>query len=463
MKRISKNAGMTLIEVIVSIALLGLVVSGAYSLINFARLYLEKSQTEYQFQFATRYTLQQTSDVVRYSTAVFTIPESSFSETNLDSGWDYIGIVDTPDGQQIMKYTYDLATNRHLSSILVPAQEDMRYEFVFTKVNPSDEDSLLKFSIRSYPGGSVDEHGDPVSAVTITSEVNAQNSLQIIDLSTPPYDPAAAIAFRAEERIQSVVGHVAMVLDTSGSMAWGLNGSSYSTPSRIQTLKDQAAALINNFATEDNIDIKLVPFNTSANDSDQSVYAFKNAKTHTSALLSAVNNLTADGGTNTGDGLRRAYWALYNHNRAVGAGVRASNYLVVLVDGVTTFASVISNTNRNFVTGDGAVNEGFLDASPRDTANGQIAGNGSSLDTTYGRPYVNTIGATQISGFAKVYVIGFSAVASDLNSVNDIATACGALPENVYTANSPDALAQVFDAVRQDIVNDLWYLQGPQL
>jgi prepilin-type N-terminal cleavage/methylation domain-containing protein len=463
MKQNSKTAGMTLIEVIVSVALLGLVVTGAYSLINFARLYFEKSKTEYQFQFSTRYTLQKTSDIIRYSTAVFTIPESSFRDTNLDSGWDYIGIVDTADGEQIVKYTYDLATDRHLESILVPAREDVRYEFAFTKVNPSDEDSLLKFSIRSFPAGSVDEHGDPVPAVTVTSEVNAQNSLQIIDLSTPPYDPAVAIAFRSEERIQSVVGHVAMVLDTSGSMAWGMNGSSYSTPSRISVLKDQAATLINNFATEDNIDIKLVPFNTSANDSDLTVYAFKNAKTYTSSLLTAVNNLTADGGTNTGDGLRRAYWALYNHNREVGAGVRASNYLIVLVDGVTTFASVHSHTDRSFVTEDGYVDEGFLDTSPTDRTNGQIAGNGGSLDTTYGRPYVNLIGASQISGFARVYVIGFSAVASDLNSVNDIATACGALPENVYTASSPDALAQVFDAVRQDIVNDLWYLQGPQL
>lgn len=463
MKRVSHNAGMTLIEVIVAVALLGLVVTGAYSIINFARLYLQKSQTEYQFQFATRYTLQKTSDVIRYSTAVFTIPESSFAADNLDSGWDYIGIVDTPDGEEIVKYTYDSTTDAHFASVLVSAQPDVGYEFVFTKVNPSDEDSLLRFSIRSYPAGSVDAHGDAVAAVTVTSEVNAQNSLQIIDLSTPPYDPAVAIAFRAEERIQSVVGHVAMVLDTSGSMEQGMDGITGHTPRRIDVLKTQATTLINNFATEDNIDIKLVPFNTSANSSDNAVYAFRNAKTNTSALLNAVNNLSPGGGTNTGDGLRRAYWALYNHNHEVSAGVRASNYLIVLVDGVTTFGTVNSHTDRAFVTGDGVVNEGYLDRSPYDRTNGQIAGNGSNLDTTWGTPYVNTIGANEINGFAKVYVIGFSAVTSDLNSVNNIAAACGALPENVYTASSSTALGDVFDAVRQDIVNDLWYLQGPHL
>ncbi|NLF35045.1 MAG: prepilin-type N-terminal cleavage/methylation domain-containing protein, partial [Clostridiales bacterium] len=247
MKRVYKNAGMTLVEVIVAVALLGVVVTGSYSVINFARLYLQKSQTEYQFQFATRYTLQKTSDAIRYSTAVFTIPDSSFAADNLDSGWDYIGILETAEGQEIVRYTYDIDSDSHLTTVLVPAQQDVGYEFVFTKVNPSDEDSLLQFSIRSYPAGSVDSHGEAVPAVTITSEVNSVNSLQIIDLSTPPYYPAVAIAFRAQERIQSVVGHVAMVLDTSGSMERGMDGVTGHTPRRIDVLKTQAVTLINNF------------------------------------------------------------------------------------------------------------------------------------------------------------------------------------------------------------------------
>lgn len=462
MKRSFKNAGMTLVEIIVATALLGLVVLGSYAIVNFARLYLDKSQTEYAFQFSTRYALQKTSDVIRYSTAVFTIPESSFSADNLDTGWDYIGIVDTADGEEIVKYTYDDTTDSHIPSVLVPAQQNVRYEFVFTKVNPSDEDSLLEFSIKSYPTGSVDEHGESAAAVSVTSEVNAQNSLQIIDLSSPPSNPAVAIAFRAEARVKSVVGHVAMVLDTSGSMAWGMDGDTTpsSTGSRIYTLRTQAATLISNFATEDNIDIKLVPFNTSANDSDNSVYAFQNANTGEGALLSAVGGLTADGGTNTGDGLRRAYWALYNHNQEVGTGVRASNYLIVLVDGVTTFASVKSNADRSFVTQDGSVNEGFLDTSPKNTASGQIAGNGANLDAK-GTDYVDTIGENYIQGFARVYVIGFSARSSELNSVEDIAEACGS--DNVYRADSATALGTVFDAIEEDIVNDLWYLQGPKL
>ena len=473
MKRIPtrKNAGVTLIEVIIAMALMGLVVIASYSVISFGRLYAAKSQEEYNFQFSTRMTLQATSNIIRYSTAVFTIPESSFRSDNLDAGWDYVGIqeVEISPGvisNEIVKYVYDDATGTHISTVLIPPQSDVVYKFTFTKVNPQDEDSLLQFSIQSYPAGRLNEYGLPSAAVTVTSEVEAKNSLQVIDLSSQ-YDPAVAVAFRPDERIRNVVGHVAMVLDTSGSMADNLSGGS-SGSSRISILKSEAKTLINNFANEDNIDIALIPFATSANNP----FAFQNARANDDALRDDIDDLYAIGGTNTGDGLRRAYWALYDHSHDLGAGVRASNYVIILVDGVTTFASMNVDpsypndpSKRTYITGDGDVDDyGYLDRNDPHNSSSNIAGNGSELDS-YGTNYVNRIGTTMLNrnSFAKAYVIGFSSISSELNSVNDIADACGAPSERVFRAGSSLDLSQVFDEIRQDIVNDLWYLQGPQL
>ena len=474
------NSGFTLIEIIVAMALLSLVVIAAISVMRFGGLYLSKSQEEYEFQFSTRMTLQSTSDVIRYSTAVFTIPESSFSidanndniPDKLDAGWDYIGVhrVETSPGifsNEIVQYSYQTTTSGgvHIPTVLIPAQENMSYEFVFTKVNPHDEDSLLQFTIRTYKAGIVDEYGDPDAGLVIISEVEARNSLQVIDLSAPPYDPAVAIAFRPHDRTATIVGHIAMVLDTSGSMANDLDGHSVAANSsdrRIAILQTQAASLINNFATEENIDIALVPFATSANHSG--AIPFYSSKNQTSSLLTKIGSLNAIGGTNTGDGLRRAYWALKTHNAGVSPGVTPVNYVIILVDGVTTFASVIGKNNRTFVTLDGNVNEGYLDRGNENKDDGQIAGNGSSLDTA-GTNYVNTIGTIKLNSnsFAKAYVIGFSTKTTELGSVNSIATACGAPAQRVFTAGSAGALQQVFDQIRQDIVNDLWYLQGPEL
>lgn len=474
-----KNAGFTLIEIIVAMAILSLVVIATISVIQFGGLYLNKSQKEYEFQFSTRMTLQNTSDIIRYSTAVFTIPESSFSiDANNDnipdrlaSGWDYIGIhqvLISPGviGNEIVKYSYQATSSGgiHVPTVLIKAQEDIQYKFMFTKVNPHDEDSLLQFSIRTYKNGILDEFGNPNTGLVITSEVEARNSLQVIDLSTPPYDSAVAIAFRPNERKATVVGHIAMVLDTSGSMANNLSGGTPTSvnKSRIDILKEQAKSMINRFATEENIDIGIVPYATSANQTGS--IGFFSSKNQTASLVAEINGLNAIGGTNTGDGLRRAYWALNTHNAGVSAGVTPSNYVIILVDGVTTFASVIGKDNRAFVTLNGNVNEGYLDRSGENKSDGQIAGNGSSLDTE-GTKYVTAIGSTMLNrnSFAKAYVIGFSSISSELNSVSNIASACGAPSSRVFTASSPDSLNNVFEEIRQEIVNDLWYLQGPAL
>jgi hypothetical protein len=318
-------------------------------------------------------------------------------------------------------------------------------------------DNLLSFTIEAYSSEQLDAHGYPIIKHVIISELEGLNALQLIHTGTD-VNPAVAIAYRGDERENSVVGHVAMVLDTSGSMANKLNGHT-GNPSRISILQTEAKNLVNSFAQEDNIDISLVPFATSAN----SPKPFRNARTQTSQLLSDIDSFNAVGGTNTGDGLRRAYRGLVEHNATVASNVDANNYIIILVDGVTTFASVKSKSDRNFVTDGSDVDEGFLDRTPYDE-DGQIAGNGSNLDHTYGEPYVDAIGALiQNNDFAKVYVIGFSAVSSELASRDDIAYACGATIDQIYTAASGDDLNEVFDAIRQEIVNDLWYLQGPDL
>ena len=476
-KQFKKNKGVTLIELVIAISLLGLIGTTVFSLLFYGVRVVNKSNEEVDVQHATRMVLYETSDIIRYASAVFTIPQSSFRPDNLDIGWNYVGInevVIEPAqngnpaviGHNIVNYTYNKNTNSHDATVLLSGQPGIHYSFVFNKASPHNVDNLLAFTIEGFPEGSLDEFGMPRATLSVTTEVEARNSLQIIDLATPG-DPAYAIAYRNDERQKSVVGHVVMVLDTSGSMSYDMAGRTpqqwnFNPPSRISILKMEANQMIDSFAQEDNIDIGLVPFATSANTPGGAPIQFYNSNISVDNLKSRISALDAVGGTNTGDGLRRAYWAFKTHNATVPSGVVAKNYLIILVDGVTTFASVISNANRNYYEVDGNVNEGYLDRNPFEP-NGQIAGNGSSLDAK-GTGYVNLCGSKLQSGnFAKAYVIGFSALSSDLNSVNDIAAACGAPAERVFRAGSQDDLSVVFSTIQQDIVNDLWFLQGPQL
>ena len=462
--RIKRRRGVTLIELTIVILLVGVVGMVAFSFVSFGNKVMNESTKEFEFQFSTRSVLSLTSQTLRYATAVFTVPESKFDPDNLTEGWDYIGVVEAEVepgvmGHSIVRYTYDEETNDHTARVIVPAQNDIDFNFVFSKEDPNAIDSMVSFTIYSMPEGRFDEFGNPAPDLTITSEVDSQNSLQVKDWGTL-MDPAIAVAFMTAERGQSVVGHIAMVLDTSGSMAETLAGYSpgYNNKSRYEILQEESNTLVSSFAQENNIYISLVPFATSANNP----YDFYHAKSNLAALEYEIDHLTPSGpigGTNTGDGLRRAYWNLQNYGLTVGNGTIVRNYVIVLVDGVTTFASVISNSNRNFVLSNGNVDEGYLDRSPYDS-NGQIAGNGSSLDPK-GTAYVNAIGSMIDDENMKVYVIGFSSISSELDSVSDIAAACGASESNVFRAGSQGALTEVFDAIRADIINDLASVIGP--
>ncbi|TCT16900.1 prepilin-type N-terminal cleavage/methylation domain-containing protein [Natranaerovirga pectinivora] len=452
--RLKNNKGITLVELLIGIALLGIISTIIFSMLNFGTKVHKMSLEEYQLQSSIRMALEKTNQIIRYSTALFAIPETSFQESNLTPGWHYFGV--SEDKKEIINYRWDNTIAQHVKEVLVAHQNNISYNLRFEKISSHSEDNLLRFFVEASIDGTV------YKKIDINSEIETFNTLQIINYGSDT-NPATAVAYRGEDRQDSVIGHIAMVLDTSGSMAWNMagNDSGPASTRRIAILKNEAKNLINGFAQESNIDISLVPFSTSANNPKP----FRNARLETASLISDIDSLIAVGGTNTGDGIRRAYRGLQAHNSTLGPGITPSNYIIILVDGVTTFASVEKTSAINYVThGNNILDHSseYRNRSPWNST-GQIAGNGSSLDS-HGTAYVDLIGSMiRNTNFAKVYVIGFSSRASDLLSVNDIANACGAPPERVFLAGDGNDLSVVFETIRYEIVNDLWHLKGPNL
>jgi hypothetical protein len=246
-----------------------------------------------------------------------------------------------------------------------------------------------------------------------------------------------------------------MVLDTSGSMddnIWG-NYTNNTNSKRITIMKNEAKSLVEEFSKEQNISISLIPFATSANNPG-SYYNVASQKNH---LINEIDSFSAVGGTNTGDGLRRAYHNMVGFTNS-NPTLTVRHYLVILVDGVTTFYTYYrSGGYRYFYYGSSNISD----------YNGvYYDGYGNSLDPN-GTAYVDNIGNNYIQDSSsaiypvKPYVIGFSGVSTELGSIADIASAVGAGSSSIFQYSPTRDLGDIFDEIRQAIINDLWVVNGP--
>ena len=122
---------------------------------------------------------------------------------------------------------------------------------------------------------------------------------------------------------------IVLVLDNSGSMAYGSRGKNdNSTPSRIASLESTANDFINTMLDKDgNVQIGLVTFSKDVNTSVSfSNYSKKND------LTTAINGMTANGGTNLQAGIEKAHDLLKDGGRN-----DAKKMVIILTDGIPTF------------------------------------------------------------------------------------------------------------------------------
>lgn len=470
-----KRDGVTLLELVIVMALVSVVITLSSSMMVLSTKTHKITIDDYEVQTTIRKATDKTNGILRYSSALFTIPKGRFFEANLTAGWNYFGI--SENGEELISYIYEQRYDesgtlvlKHWKEVVVPSHFNLKYELIFEKDSASNKDNFIKYSIVANNKDTNNKR------LEIESEVEAINALQVVDRGTA-VTPAVAIAYRSDARPQGeTVGTITMVLDVSGSMAYRLDGTSNSVAEqdkRITKLKGALNSMIDEFSKEEYIEIAIVPFSTSANypsttsTSDSSKHPFYKVSDSTKKnnLISEINGLSANGGTNTGDGMRRAYhrnkYFTDNISTLYGSGFSTREYMIILVDGVTTYASTIgtnytSDTSFNYPTDDTYVSN--LSTS----GNNRLVGNGSSLSDRATK-YVEIIGQMIKNRNIKVYVIGFSSVPDQLDSVNDIATSAGALSKDVYKFTDSLDLVEVFEEIKADIMKDLWHIRGPKL
>ena len=498
-----KTNGFTLLELIISLAIISLIIMMGTQLLIFGIRGHSRSYNEFDIQSNIRIVSQYMNNTIRDSSGVFLLHRENAN--NLTSEWNYIML--SPQKDRMIHYIWNPSTNSHISKDLFPAIDGIKLDFELTRDDDSDLEKLLGLYFSVEGRGKTRE---------INTELEAKNALQVVDRSY--LHKANTLAYRKDTRLDEVSNSqavVAMVLDVSGSMAARMSGtynandsSSNSTNhSRMKLMKTEAIRLAEGLSEQPNIYIGISPFSSTANNSRPMMNAKQEIDTNP-GLRSTIQELSAGGGTNTGDGIRRAYYNISNFN-GKHPNKTNKNFMIILVDGVTTFGSyhraagielsrewsypgdsIVRNgltyyyshytknlitkdyyyyrvDKANYVTGDGNINNNIIWENDFGAYfnNGRYAGNGEFLDPV-GTEYVNTIGSMVRSykegtnEAIKAYVIGFSANSNDFESLSDIAKAVTG-DTVYYEAGSPKALEDILKEIQRDITDALWHIGGP--
>ena len=335
--------GFTLLELVVAMTIISVVITMVWGLMIFGNKVYNKESDDYDVQTSVRHAMDEISHLVSTSKAAFAVPDSSF----LDDEWNYLAL--SGDQTRVVNYVWDNSSKSHVETTLVGPYKNVEFDITFFKDDPMNRDNTVKMSFVAKIHG-------VIKRFDILTGYESLNSLQIVDYGSAAH-PAKALAYRTDNLNFSnlkVFVNIALILDTSGSMNdkdLPISKGSSTKVTRISGLKDSAVELVNQLNDNDNEDVvisaSLIEFNTHANNPKPFLELSSNASTlknQITALCRGGNS--CEGGTNTGDGLRRAYYMLNDKTAAIEAERNdileeyiIKNYVILLTDGVYTFYS----------------------------------------------------------------------------------------------------------------------------
>lgn len=485
--------GVTLLELILALALISIIITIGTNIFIIGNKAQKAVVLEADVQANTRLVSEQINNITRFATKIHTIPRSSFQYSNdgfRDPITSYIGI--TKEGHVVIDEPGGPSQPRKIQ-YLAKKQEGIEYEIVFNKVLDADgneTDKLLSFSIVGKRDGKIVNE--------IVSKVDVLNSINIEHLGTSG-DPAVAIAYSmvdpgSQAWIEmSPDAYITLVLDRSGSMDWDMDGisTSINNNKRIGILKEKALKMIDRLAALDfDIYVSVVPFSNNANDP----YDYKNLQdaTQLSQVKTIINNLNANGSTNTGDGIRRAYYRLKNKADSLISSGQIDDYsditqhMMILVDGETNTETrkITAAHMESFLWWSWwVIDSEILNSNDGNTNNTIAVGNKRTVSVgDNNNDYVEFIGNNLIKPYKytdegvqkqaiNTFVIGFSNLAKDHNSLQDVGDAVAGKqfehPDHsmkpYILATNADELDFAFEQFEAEVQNSLWVITRPQL
>ena len=243
---------------------------------------------------------------------------------------------------------------------------------------------------------------------------------------------------------------IVLVLDTSGSMDLDIDGNETVNEynKRLSIMKNTAVDFIDEIHKDSNVKIGLVQYNST-------IKNFKSiSNRNDDKLIDTINSMTAKGGTNIGEGLRKSYYMIRNSNGK-------DKYIVLMSDGFSTaFTAVNNKTVYHEAQGNNAkgyINNKYNEFSDLISTEFKenssfnnvsfIVNYGDNDEKGYALQYAKKIGnkIKESNKEIKTFVIGFSngANSEKLQQIADSAAG------SYYKAIDENAMDKVYEAIEQ--------------
>ena len=515
MKKINNDKGFTLIELIIAISLMSVVGLVAMRLM-FASVNIG-TDARIDIKEQGRYVTETIDNAIKYTNAVFTIPRDSFVDEKLTATWSYLGIKPgvtvpaaiTDDGVEIINakaLVHIQSVGSNAPTSLKDNQRAIQNDdgwFLETILgyehdvdNGDGTKYTLKYALKAYYQDGGNKVGD--NLIDVSTEINSINALQVVYQGSA-LNPAVAFAFHEEaykvdaDITKVTKANIVFVFDTSGSMGYSVSGSS---KKRMDLLKENSKTFIEEFTNINSTEVRIsgVTFSRYGTNllelsSDGAI-----AKQGNTTLTSKIDNMTANGGTNLGDGIRMAYhqFKKFYSTLTNEEDKNTPTFLLLVSDGDATFFSYnrSSNTSDNIIGQDWDwkwVDDGWRGHWEREwyylygkyytnsnTYNSNLftIGGPGNGDDAYGncRKYMETTAGmfTTTTDFPKPTVYMINVVSSDGDLDDQSKALMDAFGQSdyenfVYNATSDTSFAEAISTIVNDIKVSASLLEGPKL
>jgi prepilin-type N-terminal cleavage/methylation domain-containing protein len=362
--------GVSLIELVLVMGIVAVLLVFATNVVGIFIKAGTKGVALYRAQTDARRSVTVVSDALRNAGSIYLLPKKFFNaqrNKNLPKSFNYIGTETLSDGRtQLVKYVLSPDGEYHIKSVIAEADNERSFKLALDKAE-NEAEKLIGLKVACEANG--------IAPQELSALFRAFNAGFVVDWSAGA--DAVAVAYAPERAEISVTRKEAqkggaaiyMVLDNSGSMSLSMNSDSETNNIsnwRAYHLRAAGKKFVDRISAYERVFLGVQGFDSTAPKASHKVlmdlskpetqkfyadlfdakYFLTNYRKFTTESARYSEILHAVGGTNMGDGFRKAYRNILAETASLG--IRDYNkYMTFISDGEPTAYTVLSGAPNN--------------------------------------------------------------------------------------------------------------------